>query len=35
VLHGDAADLAQNPRVVESYLGRKAPAPETSRATGT
>ena len=37
VLQGDAADLAQNPRVVESYLGRKSPSPatEADRATGT
>jgi len=34
VLHGDAAELARNPRVVESYLGRK-PATEAARATGT
>ena len=37
VLQGSAADIAQNPRVVESYLGRKAPAPtaaEATRATG-
>ncbi|MHA6194337.1 ABC transporter ATP-binding protein [Pseudomonas wadenswilerensis] len=35
VLHGDAADLAQNPRVVESYLGRKANDSQPPRATGT
>lgn len=35
VLHGDATDLAQNPRVVESYLGRKTAATEATRATGT
>ena len=35
VLQGAAADLAQNPRVVESYLGRKPASPETPRATGT
>ena len=37
VLQGEAAELAQNPRVVESYLGRKSPSPatETNRATGT
>lgn len=36
VLHGDATDLAQNPRVVESYLGRKSSstATEAARATG-
>ena len=35
VLHGPAADLAQNPRVVESYLGRKSTGTEAPRATGT
>ncbi|MDU9394478.1 ABC transporter ATP-binding protein [Pseudomonas sp. zfem002] len=34
VLQGEASDLAQNPRVVESYLGRK-PTTEAARATGT
>ena len=36
VLHGDATDLAQNPRVVESYLGRKSSSTptEAARATG-
>lgn len=35
VLHGPAEDLARNPRVVESYLGRKSADPQAARATGT